>query len=218
MNVFIIGITGGVGGLLARKLLSRGVNVHGLVRGEAQRAEWAAQDVNATTGELASMSEKELAATFAEVDTIVFTAGSNGGAKETTKAVDGEGVEKAMAAARAAGVDRFALVSVLPEAWRERELGEEVEYYFAVKKNADIALSRSELDWLILRPSLLLDEPGSGTVSLGPAEFHERIARDDVAETLTELLREPRFGQRILELNTGSTPIRDAVRANIGER
>ncbi|MET8771395.1 hypothetical protein [Streptomyces sp. NPDC004658] len=59
------------------------------------------------------------------------------------------------------------------------------------------------------------DDPGSGTVSLGPAEFHGQIAREDVAATLAELLHEPRIGRQILELNTGSTPIEDAVRANV---
>lgn len=215
MNVFIIGITGGVGGLLAQKLRSRGAVVHGLVRRDDQQAELEAQGVNARIGDLASMSVDELAAAFGDVDAIVFSAGSNGGGKEVTKAIDGDGVAKAIEAARAAGVDRFALVSVLPESWRERDLGEEVEYYFAVKKEADVALTRSGLDWLILRPSLLLDEPGTGTVSLGPAELHDQIARDDVAETLAELLHEPRVGRQILELNTGSTPIRDAVQANV---
>lgn len=107
--------------------------------------------------------------------------------------------------------------SVLPESWRERDLGEEVEYYFAVKKDADIALSRSDLNWLILRPSLLLDGPGVGTVSLGPAELHGQIAREDVAGTLAEVLHERRIGRQILEVNTGSTPIVEAVRANVRE-
>lgn len=218
MNVFIIGITGGVGSLLAEKLRSRGVVVHGLVRRDDQQAELAAQGVNARVGDLASMSAEELATAFSDVDAIVFSAGSNGGSKEVTKAIDGDGVAKAVKAARVAGVDRFALVSVLPESWRERDLGEEVEYYFTVKKDADIALTRSDLGWLILRPSLLLDDPGSGTVSLGPAEFHGHIARDDVAETLAELLHEPRIGRQILELNNGSTPIRNAVQANVRER
>ncbi|UWN51307.1 putative sugar epimerase YhfK [Alcanivorax sp. ALC70] len=146
------------------------------------------------------------------MDAIVYSAGSNGGAAAVTRAIDGDGVDKALAAARIAGVDRFALVSVLPESWRERELGEEVEYYFQVKKQADIAVSRSGLDWLILRPSLLLDSEGRGTVSLGPAEFHGEIARADVAATLAALLHEPCLGWRILELNTGATPIEDAVR------
>lgn len=111
-----------------------------------------------------------------------------------------------------AGVRRFALVSVLPESSRERTLDDEVEYYFAVKKGADVTVSRSDLDWLILRPSLLVDDPGIGTVSLGPAEFHDQIARDDVASTLAELLHEPGINRLILELNTGTMPIEEAVR------
>lgn len=215
MDVFIVGITGKIGGLLARELLIRGDSVHGLVRRAEQRADLAALGVDAVVGDLAGMSVEALAEAFGDVDTVVFSAGSNGGSAQDTKAIDGDGVAKAIEAARRAGADRFALVSVLPESWRERDLGEEVEYYFAVKKEADIALSRSGLDWLILRPSLLVDDPGIGTVSLGPAEFHGQVARADVAATLAELLREPRIGRQILELNTGSTPIRDAVEANV---
>lgn len=217
MKIFIIGITGGIGGLLARKLQSRGDAVHGLVRRHDQQAELETLGINARAGDLSSMPADELAATFGDADAIVFSAGSNGGSKEVTKAVDGDGVGKAIKAAHLAGVERFALVSVLPESWRERDLGEEVEYYFAVKKDADIALSRSKLNWLILRPALLLDGPGTGTVSLGPAEFHGQITRDDVAGTLAELLHEPRIGRQILEVNTGSTPIEQAVRANVRE-
>ncbi|WP_405164394.1 SDR family oxidoreductase [Nocardia sp. NBC_01499] len=215
MDVFIIGITGGIGGLLARKLRSRGDAVHGLVRRDEQRAELETQGIDAHVGDLSSMTEEELAAMFGDVDVIVFSAGSNGDTREVTKAIDGDGVTKAIKAAHLAGIERFALVSVLPESWRERDNGEEVEYYFAVKKNADIALSRSELNWLILRPALLLDGQGTGTISLGPAEFHGEITRDDVASTLAELLHEPRIARQILELNTGSTPIDKAVRANV---
>jgi hypothetical protein len=73
----------------------------------------------------------------------------------------------------------------------------------------------SGLDWLILRPSLLLDRPGIGTVSLGPAQPHDEIAREDVAATLAELLHEPRVRRQILELTQGSTPIATAVLANL---
>ncbi|MFD5271597.1 NAD(P)H-binding protein [Streptomyces sp. NPDC058335] len=215
MDVFIIGVTGGIGGLLAQKLRSRGDAVHGLVRRKDQQAELATRGVNAHVGDLSSMTAEQLAAAFGDVDVIVFSAGSNGGSTEVTAAIDGDGVARAIKAARLAGVERFVLVSVLPESWRERDLGEEVEYYFAVKKQADVALSRSDLNWLILRPSLLLDGPGTGTVSLGPAELHGQIARDDVAATLAELLHEPGIGRQILELNTGSTPIAEAVRANV---
>lgn len=215
MDIFIIGITGGIGHLLAQKLRSRGDTVRGLVRREEQQAELAEQGIHTQVGDLASMTAQDLAATFGDVDAIVFSAGSNGLSAEVSRAIDGDGVAAAIKASVLAGIDRFALVSVLPESWRERDLGQDVEYYFTVKKQADIAVTRSRLDWLILRPSLLVDGPGAGVVSLGPAEFHGQITRDDVAETLAGLLHEPRISRQVLELNTGSTSIAAAVRANV---
>ncbi|MFK4541596.1 hypothetical protein RKD29_001192 [Streptomyces tendae] len=84
-----------------------------------------------------------------------------------------------------------------------------------MQKSAEVALSRSGLNWLIVRPSLLLDDPGTGTVSLGPAELHGETACEGVAATFADLLHEPRIGRQILELGTGSTPIEEAVRANV---
>ncbi|MFG2460051.1 NAD(P)H-binding protein [Streptomyces sp. NPDC048523] len=56
MDVFVIGITGGIGGLLARKLLSRGDAVRGLVRREDQQAELASLGVNTRVGDLSGMT------------------------------------------------------------------------------------------------------------------------------------------------------------------
>jgi uncharacterized protein YbjT (DUF2867 family) len=215
MNVFIIGITGGIGGLLAEKLRSRGDAVHGLVRRHDQQAELETRGMNARVGDLSSMTVEEIAATFGEVDAIVFSAGSNGGSKEVTNAIDGDGSGK-RSRRHASPVS-----SALPWCQCSRNPGANAtsarrsSTTSPFKKDADIAVSRSDLNWLILRPSLVLDGPGVGTVSLGPAESHGQIARDDVAGTLAELLYEPRIDRQILELNAGSTPIEEAVRANL---
>ncbi|MBC9226512.1 NAD(P)H-binding protein [Aeromicrobium sp. 636] len=216
MKVFIIGVTGAVGGLVAERLVARGVTVAGLVRREEQRERLASRSVDTQVGDLADLSEDQLATMLAESDVVVYTAGSNAGATEVTDAIDGAGVVKALAAAGAVDA-RFVLVSVLPESWRERDLDAEVEHYFAVKKETDVAVSRASSDWVIIRPSLLLDEPGRGTVSLGPAELHDEIPREDVADTLVEVILEPRINRQILELNTGPTPIPEAVRGNVHE-
>lgn len=215
MRVFIIGISGAVGGLLAAALAGRGDVVSGLVRRPDQRADLAARDIEARVGDIGVMSAEALASALGGVDALVYTAGSNGGSRDVTDAVDGGGVLTAIEAARLAGGTRFALVSVLPEAWRERSLDDDEEHYFAVKKLTDVAVSLSDLDWLILRPSMLVDRPGTGRVSLGPAQPHDEISRQDVAATLAELLHEPRIRRQILELNQGETPITSAVRANV---
>jgi uncharacterized protein YbjT (DUF2867 family) len=80
-----------------------------------------------------------------------------------------------------------------------------------VKKQAEVALTQTDLDWVILRPSTLTDEPGVGTVSLGPAQLHTEVRRDDVASTIAELLHAPAIRRTILELTGGTTPIERAV-------
>jgi hypothetical protein len=70
-----------------------------------------------------------LAVAFGNADVIVFSAGTEGDSKEATKAIDDDGAAKTIEAPRRAGVDCLALVSVIPEGWRERNLGYEVEYY-----------------------------------------------------------------------------------------
>lgn len=215
MKVFIVGVSGAVGGLLARKLTDRGDEVSGLVRRDDQRADLSTRGVAVHVGEIADLTAESLASMLRGFDAVVYAAGSNGGAREVTAAIDGEGVVKALEAMRVAGVDRFALVSVLPEAGRGQNLSDDEEFYFAVKKLVDVTVSMSDLDWLILRPSLLVDRAGTGTICLGPAQPHDEVSREDVAATLAELLHEPRIGRQILELTQGSTPIVHAVRANI---
>jgi uncharacterized protein YbjT (DUF2867 family) len=215
LRVFIFGISGGVGRLLTRNLTDRGDLVSGLVRRDDQRAELAAQGIDAYVGEITDLTADSLTLMISGFDAVVYAAGSNGGAREVTAAIDGDGVLKALEATSRAGVKRFALLSVLPEAERGRHVDDAKEYYFAVKKLIDVTVSESDLDWLILRPSMLVDRAGTGAIALGPAQPHDEIPREDVAATLTELLHEPRIRRQILELNQGSTPIAAAVRANL---
>ncbi|MMZ57434.1 GDP-mannose 4,6-dehydratase [compost metagenome] len=71
MNVFIIGITGNIGGLLAQRLVSKGDTVHGLVRRYEQQAELGARGINTAVGDLANMSVDMLADAFSNADAIV---------------------------------------------------------------------------------------------------------------------------------------------------
>lgn len=214
MNVFIIGIGGGVGARLARRLVAGGHHVDGLVRRAEKRDELAAQGITSTHGDLVAMSVEELADTLRGNDAVVFTAGAGGrdGPEETDR-VDGEGPGKLAAAAERAGVRRFVLVSVFPEAWRERRMDDDFEHYIVAKKHAETVLVLTDLDWVILRPSALRNEPGTGTVDLGVAKVHEEIARDDVAATIVELLTQGDVNRMILEVTGGPTPIAEAVAA-----
>ena len=84
-----------------------------------------------------------------------------------------------------------------------------------MKKLTDVAVSLSDLDWLVLRPSMLVERAGPGRGARGPAQPHGEIPREDVAATLAELLHEPRIRRQILELDAGETPTALAVQASI---
>ncbi|MCB2426446.1 NAD(P)H-binding protein [Methylophaga pinxianii] len=214
MKVFIIGIAGGVGRRVAKQLARVGDQPGGLVRRPEQAKALASAGIRTVPGDLVAMSVGELAAVLRDYDAIVFSAGAGGkqGDAATTR-VDGDGPGKLALASKRAGVRRFILVSVFPEAWRERRMNASFEHYMVQKKRAETQLVRTDLDWLIVRPSALTDAPGAGRVDLGLAKVHTEIARDDVAATIVELLRTPSLNRLILELTGGGVPICEAVGA-----
>ncbi|MEV1019542.1 NAD(P)-binding oxidoreductase [Streptomyces sp. NPDC050264] len=212
MKVFIVGIAGGVGLRLARLLTADGDRVDGLHRRPEQGERLAAEGIHATHGDLTRIDAPALAALLRGTDVLVFAAGAGGeGGTSAITAIDGHGLSTAIEAARLAGVRRLLLVSAFPEAWRDREVSDTFEHYIDTKKRADAELAATELDWVILRPAALTDDPGTGRISLAPALVHTRITRDDVAATLAELVHTPRLRREILELTEGPTPITDAV-------
>lgn len=116
-----------------------------------------------------------------------------------------------MDAATTAGVHRFVLVSVFPDALRDGNASEGFENYIRIKKAADAYLADSALDWLIVRPGTLLDDPGTGRIRANAALPYGDVPRDDVASLIAALIDEPRVTRQIIELTSGDTPIEDAL-------
>ncbi|WP_327723569.1 NAD(P)H-binding protein [Streptomyces europaeiscabiei] len=211
MKVFQIGAAGGVGRRLAGLLSARGDEVTGMHRSPAQADTIRATGATPVTGDLIADSVEELAGKLVGHDAVVFSAGAHGTGTGKTTLIDGKGLEKAADAAAAAGVTRFVLVSVFPDALRGGEGGEGFEHYIKVKKSADVYLTRTDLDWLIVRPGTLLDTPGSGRVTAGSAVEYGDVHRDDVAAFIDAALHEPALSRVIVELTSGDTPVADAV-------
>lgn len=85
--------------------------------------------------------------------------------------------------------------------------------YLRAKGAADADLaSRAGLDWTILRPGRLTNEPGTGLVRLAERTGPGTVPHDDVAAVLLALLDTPASGMT-LELVAGDTPVDKAVRA-----
>ncbi|MEU5101129.1 MULTISPECIES: NAD(P)H-binding protein [unclassified Streptomyces] len=213
MKVFQIGAAGGVGRRLAELLTARGDEVTGMHRSPAQADTVRATGAVPLAGDLIEDSVEALAAKLAGHDAVVFSAGAHGTGTDKTTLIDGRGLEKAAEAAERARVRRFVLVSVFPDALRGGGAGEGFEHYIKVKKTADVHLTRTGLDWLIVRPGTLLDTPGTGRVTAGPAVEYGDVHRDDVAAFIDAALHEPALNRAIVELTSGDTPVADAVAA-----
>lgn len=213
-QVFIVGGAGNVGRRLAQQLSQRGHRALALYRTPEQAGELASLGAVPVLGNLLELDVPGLAALMARSDVVVFSAGAGGkGGAEMTNAIDGRGLELAVAAAREANVRRFLLVSAFPEAGRGRQVSETFENYMAVKKQADVHLVDSGLDWVILRPGTLVDSAGTGRVRTGLAIPYGNVPRDDVAATLMELVERPQVNRVIIELTEGDTPVGEAVAA-----
>ncbi|WP_067708207.1 NAD(P)H-binding protein [Nocardia yamanashiensis] len=211
MKVFQIGAAGGIGRRLAALLTEVGDEVTGMHRNPDQADTITDSGATPVTGDLITDGIDALAEKFRGHDAIVFSAGAHGTGMDKTTLIDGKGLEKAADAARLAGVSRFLLVSVFPDAGRDRDTGEGFEHYMRVKKTADVYLTRTALDWLIVRPGTLRNEPGNGLVTAGPAIEYGDVARDDVAAFLAAALHRPELNRVIVELTDGTTPVAEAI-------
>lgn len=214
MDVAIAGGHGKVALRLARVLSRRGDRVRSLVRNADHR-----DDVEAVGGEvvvfdLERQDERELAAAIGGADAVVFAAGAGpGSGAERKRTVDLGGAVKLVAAAEQAGVRRYLMVSSIgahdpdagPEAMRP---------YLHAKADADRALVASGLDYTVVRPGSLTDEPGTGRVALS-TELGRRgpIPRDDVAAVLAACLDVPETIGLTFEAFAGEQEVELAVRS-----
>ncbi|MFD3504810.1 NAD(P)H-binding protein [Streptomyces sp. NPDC058678] len=180
-------------------------------RGPAQAETVREAGGNPVIGDLITDQVDDLARKMQGHDAVVFSAGAHGTGMDKTTLIDGKGLQAAADAAALAGVTRFVLVSVFPDALRGGEGGEGFEHYIKVKKTADVYLTRTDLGWLIVRPGTLLDTPGSGRVTAGPAVEYGDVHRDDVAAFIDAALHEPALNRVIVELTSGDTPVADAA-------
>jgi len=210
-RVFIIGTTGGVGSRLADQLVSRGDQVVGLHRRVEQAQALRSRGIEPVSGDLTSIGVDELAAKMRGTNVVVFAAGASESGTQVADAVDGQGVVISAAAAAAAGVKRYLLVSAFPDARRDQHMPADFEHYMKIKRQADVHLAETDLDWVIVRPGTLTNEPGTGRVRLGLAIPYGEVPRDDVAAVLAELVRASRVRRAILELTRGSMQIAEAI-------
>lgn len=212
MKVFVVGANGQIGKHLVDLLKdSPDHTVRAMIRKEDQRKHFEKNGIEAAVVSLTGTVD-EIANAAKGCDAIVFTAGSGGSTgADQTLLIDLDGAVKTIEAAENLGINRFIMVSAFQANNRE-SWNEAIKPYYVAKHYADRALLQSDLNYTIIRPGGLVNEPGTGKVTAAEELERGSIAREDVARTILASLTEENTYKRSFDLISGDTAIAEALR------
>jgi uncharacterized protein YbjT (DUF2867 family) len=211
VNVVILGGHGKIALRLEKLLAERGDSPRGIIRKTEQAQDL--EEIGAEPIVLDVENVDDITDALAGAEAAVFAAGAGPGSGPARKrTVDYGGAVKLVDACRSQGIRRYVMVSSIgsdrPESWSEQ-----MRPYQEAKSEADKYLVESGLDYTIIRPGGLTDDPGTGQVQLGERLDYGKVTRDDVAAVIAECLTaENAIGKSFDLLNDGM-PIADAVRS-----
>jgi uncharacterized protein YbjT (DUF2867 family) len=213
MDVVIAGGHGKVGLRALRLLAERGDRARGLIRNPDHAPDLGAVGAEPVVSDLEAVEATELTSELGGADAVIFSAGAGAGSGAARKrTVDYGGAVKLIEAARLAGISRYLMVSAIganyPDRWSES-----MRPYYQAKAEADAQLEASGLDYTIVRPGGLTDDPGTGLIDAGRSlERSGSVSRDDVAATLVACLDEPATVGVSFDVLAGEFPIAEALR------
>lgn len=212
--VTIIGGHGKIALRLARQLSESRYDVTSWIRKPEQAP--AIEETGATPAvlDVETMSVDEMTEAFAGAEVVVWSAGAGGGSPVRTVAVDRDAAIRSMDAAVAAGVPRYVMVSYFG-AGPDHGVPQENSFhtYAQAKTDADAHLRESSLDWTVLGPSALTDDPGTGRIETGEGVISSHVTRDDVATVAAYVVKHGVFARTTILFNNGETPIKQALDA-----
>lgn len=214
MRIVIAGGHGRIALLLARRLADRGDDVVGLVRNPDHGPDVRSAGAAPVVADLERVDAAGLAAELADADAVVFAAGAGPGSGIPRKdSVDRAAAALLADAATAAGVRRYVLVSSMGTDDPPADPDDVFAAYLRAKAASEADLRARDLDWTVLRPGGLTDDPPTGRVMLARHVEPGRVPRDDVAAVLVALLDAPATAGGTYELVGGDTPVAEAVAA-----
>jgi len=209
MDILVAGGHGQIARRLLKLLAAEGHTARGLIRTPDHEADLRAIGAVPVLGDLEN--DETLSAYVKGADAVVFAAGAGPGSGPARKrTVDLGGAVKLADAAVDQGVRRYLMVSSIGA--QDPASAGPMRAYLEAKAEADAYVAATGLDYTIVRPGGLTDEPGTGRVT-ATRELGNRgyVPRDDVAAVLAACLTTPATVGVTFELFTGDTPIPRAL-------
>jgi uncharacterized protein YbjT (DUF2867 family) len=211
MHVVIAGGHGQIALLLERALADRGDRAVGLVRNPDHVADLEAAGAEAVVLDLESTDAATLATHLSGADAVVFAAGGGPNSGAARKETVDKGAAILLAdAAEQAGVRRYVMVSAMGTEQADPTSDDVFQVYLRAKQAADDDVRGRDLDWTVVRPGRLTDDPATGRIAVGDLDRGE-VTRADVAATLAAVLHTPSTAGRTFDLLGGDTPVDEAL-------
>ncbi|NCD21265.1 MAG: NAD(P)-dependent oxidoreductase [Actinobacteria bacterium] len=212
MHIVIAGGHGQIALLLEEMLASRGDRPIGIVRNPAHVSDLEAAGAEAAVLDLEDAAVEEVAAVLSGADAVVFAAGGGPGSGAARKETVDKGAAILLAdAAERAGVRRYLMVSSMGTDKADPTSEDVFQVYLRAKAAADADLRSRDLDWTIIQPGSLTNDPGTGLVTTDPAAEPKRVPREDVAHALLAALDEPATVRKQFLLFSGPDPVAQAL-------
>jgi uncharacterized protein YbjT (DUF2867 family) len=206
MTVLLLGATGRTGIHIATRLHLAGRAFRAMVRDPRKQRPFAGMGAQVVLGDLT----QDFSSAFSGIDTVIYAAGSAESEGESfERAIDRDAAVRAVDLAVEHKVRLFVLISAI-SAEDVNIAPNALRHYAQMKREADDHLLSRKIQHLILRPGLLNDERGHGTIALaGSPTDRTPVAREDVALLAVRAL-DLGVHNRIITFVGGRVPI-DAV-------
>lgn len=208
MKIVIAGGHGQIAMHLHPILKKRGHSVKGLIRKPEQSNDLRQAGAEPVIVDIEKADD--ISDAVGKADAVVFAAGAGAGSGAERKwTVDRDGAIKLIQAAKKNGINRYIMISAMG---LDTPRGNEVfQVYQRAKAEADQALRKSGLDYTIIKPGRLTNDPATGKITIGENLKSGEIPRQDVANVIAEVLEMPEFSEKEFDLLSGSTPITNAL-------
>ncbi|MGV0353298.1 NAD(P)H-binding protein [Corynebacterium confusum] len=196
-RVLIIGGHGKVAQLAAPKLREADADVTSLIRNPEQQADIEKMGATPYLADVTQLTVEDWAQLETQFDAVVWSAGNGGrGGEQVTIDVDQDaalasihGLEQLRD--QGAKVPRYVMVSYKGATQAQFDPDHDLYTYSLAKKVVDDYLNSTDLDYVILGPAVLTDEPAAGIelVADQPAtSTDEHTSRELVAAVIAEVV------------------------------
>ncbi len=219
MRIVIAGGHGQIALHLERLLAEHGDQPVGLVRNADHADDLAAAGAETAVVDLESDTVETLADILAGADAAVFAAGAGpDSGVERKKTVDFGGAILLANACERAGVRRLIVISSIgterADTMNDSDSNGEpnvMKVYLQAKAAADEFVRGSGLDWTVIRPGSLTDDPPTGKVTAAEHVDRAQIPRADVAAVVHAALRDDSTIGKQFEVVGGNTSVAEAL-------